>query len=614
MQFTNKMIRALVGTSIVAAGVLAATSTARADALYTDEFNYTLGANLNNGSTGGWFNQGFGNLSQLSATVGTGLSFPGLVSTGGSALLSSTNTANNQFPINSLTDTDNYYVSALFSKGTNTGRLSVAFRQGWNSSYIAGFGLTGTGRLTVGDGTFNGGTWVQSPTQNVVVAGTTALLVAYIDQTAKTISVYNVTDLSLGLPALPDLTYTYTNVSAPHQIEVNFNNNGTTTSNRIDEVRLGLSLADVLPLATPPGGTSWKSNISGDWQTAGNWNGPTPNGVDVVANLGNVIGTAQTVYTNTAITLGTLNFDSSNGYILGGMGAVILQTTSGNAAMNVLSGNHVISTTGVEFKSSTDIAVADGSNLTIGGLQNGVVIDAGKVVTKTATTGTLTILGTLNVGTGSQLVLTAAADWKTSKALSVGAITGSGTIDLGTSSLVLKNTTLSSLLSMMGSGKIFSSAVAGDGSLVLGTLSGADYVAVNGSSFLGQTVAAGDAVARYTWAGDVTLDGKITGVDFAQIDASYLLGTYAAGGALWVNGDFDNDGKVTLADFALIDASFYLSTGYSPAALARVASDEARFGAAFTAAFDAAVANSVPEPASLSLLGLGVVALLKRRK
>lgn len=614
MQFTNKMIRALVGTSIVAAGVLTATSTARAEALYTDEFNYTLGANLNNGSTGGWFNQGFGNLSQLSATVGTGLSFPGLVSTGGSALLSSTNTAFNNFPINNLTDTDNYYVSALFSKGTNTGRLSVAFRQGWNNSYISGFGLTGTGRLTVGDGTFNGGTWVQSPNQNVVVAGTTALLVAYIDQTAKTISVYNVTDLSLGLPALPDLTYTYTNVNAPRQIEVNFNNNGTTTSNRIDEVRLGLTLEDVLPVAIPPGGTSWKSNNSGDWQTAGNWNGPTPDGVDVVANLGNVLINKQTVYTNSAITLGTLNFDSSAGYILGGFGAVNLQVSSGNAALNVLSGSHVVSTTNVNFKSNTTIDIADGGSLTLSGLQSGVVIEAGQVVTKTATPGVLTVIGTLNIGTGSQLVLTAAADWKTSKALSVGAITGTGTIDLGTSSLVLKNTSLSSLLSSLSNGQIFSSALAGDGSLVLGTLSGADYVAVNGSSFLGQTVAEGDAVARYTWAGDVTLDGLITGVDYAQIDASYLLGTYAAGGALWVNGDFNNDGLVTLADFALIDASFYLSTGYSPAALARVALDQARFGAEFTAAFDAAVASSVPEPASLSLLGLGVVALLKRRK
>jgi len=111
----------------------------------------------------------------------------------------------------------------------------------------------------------------------------------------------------------------------------------------------------------------------------------------------------------------------------------------------------------------------------------------------------------------------------------------------------------------------------------------------------------------------VNMDGKITTVDYAQIDAAYLSGLYTTSGALWINGDTNHDGVIDLTDFANIDAAFTIYSGGGYVALARVAEDAARFGDAFTAAYDAALA-SVPEPASLSLLVLGAGCLLGRRR
>lgn len=104
----------------------------------------------------------------------------------------------------------------------------------------------------------------------------------------------------------------------------------------------------------------------------------------------------------------------------------------------------------------------------------------------------------------------------------------------------------------MGTGLLTSSART-DKNHGLGYLSGSDYLVLHPDHLLaGTSVLATDIVITYAWLGDATLSGSITGVDFAQADASYLT---QLSNALWINGDCNYDGVVDSADFFLLNKS-----------------------------------------------------------
>ncbi|HEX2973839.1 MAG TPA: SdrD B-like domain-containing protein [Tepidisphaeraceae bacterium] len=65
-----------------------------------------------------------------------------------------------------------------------------------------------------------------------------------------------------------------------------------------------------------------------------------------------------------------------------------------------------------------------------------------------------------------------------------------------------------------------------------------------------------DILVKYTWDGDVNLDGKVDLADYFLVDAGFIKQT---GG--YRNGDLDLNGKVDLADYFLIDAAFIGQTG-----------------------------------------------------
>jgi hypothetical protein len=130
------------------------------------------------------------------------------------------------------------------------------------------------------------------------------------------------------------------------------------------------------------------------------------------------------------------------------------------------------------------------------------------------------------------------------------------------------------------------------------------------STFDGVPVADGDILVKYTYYGDATLTGSVTSADYLQIDNGYN-----SGGALkgWYNGDFNYDGVINGDDYTLIDNA-YNSQGL--ATFAGVSAGPAEMIASDTdqIAPGAVASPEVPEPGTLSLIGLGAAGLLARRR
>ncbi len=97
--------------------------------------------------------------------------------------------------------------------------------------------------------------------------------------------------------------------------------------------------ADLEGPGTPPSSASWIVDGSGDWNIGGNWaSGSSPNAVGAEADLTDAITSSRTVFTDVAITLGTLTFNNAHTYEITGVGSLTLQATTGSAQVNVQQG------------------------------------------------------------------------------------------------------------------------------------------------------------------------------------------------------------------------------------------------------------------------------------
>src|SRR4029079_5093734 len=136
----------------------------------------------------------------------------------------------------------------------------------------------------------------------------------------------------------------------------------------------------------------------------------------------------------------------------------------------------------------------------------------------------------------------------------------------------------------------------------IGVATGAQVKGISGTqtdTFSGQTITPTSTLAMYTYAGDANLDGQITGDDYAGIDFTILDPNNTGG---WFNGDFNYDGAVTGDDYSAIDFNILAQGAPFPTS------------GAFGGSASLSGVPAVPEPASLSMLGLGAAALLGRRR
>jgi len=196
----------------------------------------------------------------------------------------------------------------------------------------------------------------------------------------------------------------------------------------------------------------------------------------------------------------------------------------------------------------------------------------------------------------------------------------SGILDVGTNALDITGQTLGAVNAMVAgayskgtwTGPGITSTAAANDSMHLTAL-GVISNTPNGTQLYGTGTALGlfdganpggsDVLVKYTYYGDTDLSGVVDGSDYARIDYAYLNNQTNPGSPLtgWFNGDFNYDGVIDGSDYTLMDNAFN-TQGASLSA--QIASPTAQIGGG----------SAVPEPATLTLVGIGALSLLGRRR
>jgi autotransporter-associated beta strand protein len=306
------------------------------------------------------------------------------------------------------------------------------------------------------------------------------------------------------------------------------------------------------------------------------------------------------------ITIGTRHTSGSSTYTgnISMARAVELYTagTSTTSLTGVISGNGALSKTG------GGTAVLDNTNTFAGGVH----VQSGTLVLASVGAGST---GSYNVSGG---VLAAQAGLPTPLKPSALFVSDQGRFDLNDNDLVLEYATTSPLAPVRSAVAAARNGGAWDQAGITSTsaknANGLTTLAVFEASDTGVTDFGGVPVdgtavlVKYTYYGDVNVDGRLNGDDLALADRSVALGGLP-GTARWVDGDVNYDGVVNAADFLLIDRTFALwdGTTLSPDFLAGRA---AQFGDGYVSALVA----SVPEPTSLGLVGIAAGGLFARRR
>lgn len=385
----------------------------------------------------------------------------------------------------------------------------------------------------------------------------------------------------------------------------------------------------------PPGPPEWKLNADGSWNDPANWTTGIPNAVGATANL---LGRAQApvnIALDANITVGHITFDNANAYTLspGVGGTLTLSNDTGAAEINVLNGSHTIASP-LTIASDTNLAVGSGATLNVS--QAPLVIAAGSTLSKSG-------LGLLDVGSsivtdvGATLVAAAgtvnaanirggalvihggatvtikpqggAAGVSNLASLTFDGATDAwqGKLDLSDNDLVVQSSSanrdalLAQLTNQIKSARNTGStpATMWQGQGITTGAAGLNGKGITGLAvitndngqgaklytvFNGQAVDENSILVKFTYNGDMDLNGKIDADDYFQIDRGFV--GHLVG---YRNGDLDYNGSIDADDYFLIDNAFANQSGILLSA-------------------DARAQSSVPEPGVLSPLLLAFLA------
>ncbi len=392
----------------------------------------------------------------------------------------------------------------------------------------------------------------------------------------------------------------------------------------------------------------WNNAGNGSWSNSGNWQSNIlPNSSDARAYFDTTAGSAaRTVTLDLDVQLAYLNFDSAGTYTIQSVNGHTL-TIAGNPAspaIEVTSGSHVINAP-VILGTTTNIGVATGSSLSF----TAPVTSTGITIVKTgggsATLPQFTNSQSLFLSAGTLGLAQNGAPSNVSKTGNVGFdggyATPNATLDLSDNDVILTGNSYADITTAIAHARnagawngtgVTSSAAASNvkHNTTIGVMTGAEYatVAVDASNFDGASYSNTDLLVKYTYYGDANFNGKVDGGDYARIDTTFNNEKSAGNISGWVNGDYDYNGKIDGGDYALMDAAFNSQSGTLNKALAFLdgsnpgmnpeGSDSLllvkehfdQFGQGYANAFIAAV----PEPTTASLLVLGGLGMLNRRR
>ncbi|HEY1686064.1 MAG TPA: dockerin type I repeat-containing protein [Tepidisphaeraceae bacterium] len=353
----------------------------------------------------------------------------------------------------------------------------------------------------------------------------------------------------------------------------------------LDDVRVDTSWAGVTAV-------EWQANGSGgsDWGSAANWTSnvvPSATGADVT------FGTNSSIYNVTLSspqTVGTLRFNGTNSYTIGGTATLTLAENGGGtnpitgaagfspASVQVTAGNHTISAP-VMLASTTEFSAVSGASISLSGpvtAASGIALIAnggGNTSIQPASATALQGLSGITVSGGSKLTLSASHAAITTTAFSIDA---TSTLDLTNNDLIVDyapnasnptgtDTTtgpavVAAVQSAYSAGQwngvgITSSQASLTGGKTLAVVDNESLVTPL-TSVDGVTLDASSVVVKYTWYGDLDLDGTVSNSDLATITAN--AGMTNVG---WSGGDLNYDGKVNADDVSLFELGAAESNG-----------------------------------------------------
>ncbi len=331
--------------------------------------------------------------------------------------------------------------------------------------------------------------------------------------------------------------------------------------------------------------------------------GTTVNAGTIIANTANSLGSASSGLTLNGGTLRTASATAGNGR------AVVVNSGNGTIDTNGQSPTFgAVSGTGTLTKANTGTLLVN-SIRTTGLNVTGVVKIAGGQ--GNAGTSRLSSLPTVSAGSqfdlnDSRLIIQFGTNPSPLAATRSAIVAGRGGTDFANAPW---NGTASGAIASYAS----STAGGGDGiSFALGYLENSFFPFLGLSSYTsfgGETVDSGSLLIRYTKGADANLDGVVNGDDVTIVGLDFNAG----GTGEWFLGDFDYDGMCDGDDVTVMGALYNpTAPPLSSAQLSAQYGDE--FAAAFERGRALAAAGAIPEPASITLWGVGFSSLLLKRR